>query len=114
LVIVGIPDGNLYCPLPADLMRRRALSLSMSRRMLNVFERAMQLVATGQVDVERLLTHKYPLDQAAEAFRRQAVYDGQPLKAAIYMPSSSASSAASATATTSATTTTTSFSPSSS
>ena len=47
VVLVGIPDGNLYSPLPADLIRRKALSFKTSRRMGEVFNTAIELAASG-------------------------------------------------------------------
>lgn len=71
VVLVGIPDGDLYT-LPASDARRRGLSIKFSRRMGEVYPRAIELVATGKVDVVSLISDRVGLDQAAEAFRRLA------------------------------------------
>ena len=83
VVLVGIPDGNLYARLPADLIRRKALSLKTSRRMGAVFEDAISLVQAGRVDVESLVTHSFPLAEAAAAFQHQASYTDGALKTTI-------------------------------
>lgn len=83
IVLVGIPDGDRYV-LPAAEARRRGLSIKFSRRMGNVYPRAIELVATGRVDVMSLISHRIGLDEAPDVFRRLA--DGEPgfVKALIY------------------------------
>lgn len=68
VVLVGIPDGDQYMPLSASLLRRKGLDVRMSRRMGHVYDRAIKLVAQGLVDVECLVTHRFDLSQAADAF----------------------------------------------
>ena len=72
LVLAGIPDGDSYSPLPASEARRRGLSLKFSRRMGDVYPRAIELVAAGAVDVDALVTHRFALADTAEAFEMQA------------------------------------------
>jgi L-iditol 2-dehydrogenase len=71
VVLVGIPDGDLYT-LPASEARRRALKIKFARRMGEVYPRAIALVAGGQVDVATMVTHRFALEDAPEAFRRHA------------------------------------------
>jgi L-iditol 2-dehydrogenase len=68
VVLVGIPDGDQYAPLSASMLRRKGLDIRMSRRMGHVYDRAIQLVAQGSVDVDCLVTHRFDLQQATEAF----------------------------------------------
>ena len=72
VVLVGIPDGDSYAPLPAAEARRRGLSVKFSRRMGDVYPRAIELVATGAVDVDALVTHRFALADTARAFEMQA------------------------------------------
>ncbi len=76
LVLVGIPDGDAYSPVTAAEARRRGLSLKFSRRMGDVYPRAIELVEAGLVDVDVLVTHHFDLDGTPEAFQIQA--DEQP------------------------------------
>ncbi len=71
IVMVGIPDGDIY-HLPAAEVRRRGLSIKFSRRMGHVYPRAIELVATGKVDVRSIVSHQFPLEEAPDAFRRHA------------------------------------------
>lgn len=81
VVLVGIPDGNTYAPLPADLLRRKALCMKTSRRMhVPIFHRVIDLIASGQLHVEDIVSHTFPLCDTAEAFRKQADYEDEVLK----------------------------------
>ena len=71
-VLVGIPDGDAYAPLAAADARRRGLTLRFSRRMGDVYPRAIALVERGEIDVDALVSHRFALDEVPEAFRMQA------------------------------------------
>jgi L-iditol 2-dehydrogenase len=83
VVLVGIPDGDTYT-LPAADARRRALKIKFSRRMGEVYPRAIALVAAGKVDVASLVTHRVALEAAAEAFRNHAADMPGVIKTLIY------------------------------
>jgi len=67
VVLVGIPDDDRTA-FTASIARRKGLTLALSRRMKHTYPRAIRLVQTGQVEVESLITHRFPLDQTPEAF----------------------------------------------
>ncbi len=67
VLLVGIPDADRSA-FPAGLARRKGLTLVMVRRMKEMYERTMRLVADGRVDVRSLVSAAYPLERAAEAF----------------------------------------------
>ena len=83
VVLVGIPDGDTYT-LPAADARRRGLKVKFSRRMGEVYPRAIALVAAGKVDVASLVTHRVGLEAAAEAFRMHAADAPGVIKTLIY------------------------------
>lgn len=83
VVLVGIPDGDLYA-LPASEARRRALKIKFARRMGEVYPRAIALVASGTVDVDMLVTHRFALADAPEAFRLHAANAPGMVKSLIY------------------------------
>ena len=83
VVIVGIPDGDLYS-LPAAETRRRGLKIKFARRMGEVYPRAIELVARRRVDVSSMVTHEVGLDEAPEAFRRHAENAEGVIKSLIY------------------------------
>jgi L-iditol 2-dehydrogenase len=75
VVLAGIPSDD-RTSFSAGLARRRGLTIAMSRRMGEVYPRAIGLVERGEVDVGALVTHRYPLERAAEAFATAAARVG--------------------------------------
>jgi L-iditol 2-dehydrogenase len=67
VVLAGIPDDD-WTRFRASVARRKGLTIAMVRRMNEVYPRAMSLAARGQVDLGSLVTHRFPLAAAAEAF----------------------------------------------
>jgi L-iditol 2-dehydrogenase len=64
---VGIPDDD-RTSFTASVARRKGLTIKLSRRMKHSFARSIQTVEAGFVDVRSLVTHRFPLTKAAEAF----------------------------------------------
>ena len=48
----------------------------MVRRMNETYPRAIRLAAAGKIDLRSLLSHRFPLVQAADAFGAAARRDG--------------------------------------
>jgi L-iditol 2-dehydrogenase len=71
VVLVGIPDGDIYT-LPAAEARRRGLKIKFSRRMGHVYPRAIELVSRGLVDVNVMVSHRFELKDAPRAFQLHA------------------------------------------
>jgi len=71
LVLVGIPDGDTYT-LAAAEARRRRLKIKFSRRMGDVYLRAIELVHSERVNVADLVTHRRALSDASAAFQDHA------------------------------------------
>ena len=82
LIMAGIPrdDRALF---PAHAVRRKGLTIKYVRRMKHTYERAIALVRDGQIDVKRLVTHRFSLEQAAEAYQLVASYQDGVIKAII-------------------------------
>ena len=64
-VLVGM--GGDEIPLPLSVVQERELEITGTFRYANTWPTAIALVASGRVDVERLVTGTYPLDQAEQA-----------------------------------------------
>jgi L-iditol 2-dehydrogenase len=79
LVVVGI-SGDDRLELKASTARRKGLTIVMSRRMKHVYPRAMALVQRGAVDLQGLVSHRYPLAYAVEAFRLNSAYEDRVCK----------------------------------
>jgi L-iditol 2-dehydrogenase len=80
-----IPGGRvILCGIPADdqtsfkasTARRKGLTINVVRRMKHTFPRAINLVASGMIDVESLISHRFPLTDSAEAFRVAEAREG--------------------------------------
>jgi L-iditol 2-dehydrogenase len=76
VVLCGIPSKN-QISFNAAIARRKGLSIMMVRRMKHVYPRAIKMVEVGQVDVRSIVSHRFPLESASEAFniaeRRQGL-----------------------------------------
>ena len=68
VVLAGIPDDD-KTSFTASIARRKGLTIKLVRRMKHTYPRAIELVSKGLVDVRSIVTHRFPLEQAVEAFR---------------------------------------------
>ena len=84
VVLVGIPDGDSFT-LTASTIRRKGLSIKMSRRMGHVYPRAIQLVAKNLVNVKAIATHHFSLANAPQAFALQETRSDGVIKSVIHL-----------------------------
>jgi L-iditol 2-dehydrogenase len=75
VVLAGIPSSD-ETTFSASVARRKGLTLVLVRRMKEVYPRALRLVEAGAVDVQSLVTHRFPLERVSEAFEVAAARDG--------------------------------------
>lgn len=68
VILAGIPDEDKTI-FTASVARRKGLTIKLVRRMKHTYPRAIELVSKGLVDVRSIVTHHFPLEQSAEAFR---------------------------------------------
>jgi L-iditol 2-dehydrogenase len=68
VVVVGICSEDRM-PFRSTPTRRKGLTIKVSRRMPHVYPRIMALSSRHMVDHDILITHTFPLEQGAEAFR---------------------------------------------
>lgn len=67
VIVVGVPRGPVQVPLPIIQDREIRIQGSAMYVREDVL-RAIQLLVDGAVDAERIVTARYPLERAAEAF----------------------------------------------
>jgi L-iditol 2-dehydrogenase len=67
VILAGIPSED-QTVFSASIARRKGLTIKMVRRMKHTYPRAIELVSKGLVDVRSLVTHRFPIERAAEAF----------------------------------------------
>jgi L-iditol 2-dehydrogenase len=68
VILAGIPADD-HPSFTASVARRKGLTIKMVRRMKHTYPRAIELVSQGLVDVRSVVTHRFPLAEACEAFR---------------------------------------------
>jgi L-iditol 2-dehydrogenase len=67
VILAGIPVDD-RTSFSASVARRKGLTIKLVRRMKHTYPRAIELVSKGLVDVRSLVTHRFPLAEAREAF----------------------------------------------
>ena len=82
VVLVGIP-GDDCLAMKHSTARRKGLTIRLSRRMKHIHRRAIGLILEGRVDLSALVSHRFPLSRAADAFRMNAAYEDGVVKAVI-------------------------------
>jgi L-iditol 2-dehydrogenase len=75
VVLVGIPGGD-RTSFPAGHARRKGLTILVSRRMKEVYPRAIDLVRSGRVDVRSVVSASYGLSEVDKAFEVAASRTG--------------------------------------
>jgi L-iditol 2-dehydrogenase len=69
--------------LQAAPARRKGLTVLFSRRMKHTYPRAIRMTQTRNLGLLDLVTHRFPLSKAAEAFALNAAYQGGVVKAVV-------------------------------
>ncbi len=82
LVLVGIP-GDDRLTLSHGTARRKGLTIRMARRMKHTYPRAIAVAASGQVDLDDLVSHRFALAQTPEAYAMNMRYPDGLLKAVV-------------------------------
>ena len=82
LVLVGIPPSAQYT-FDMDLMRRKELTVINVRRQNHCVEEAIELVISGKIDVEKMVTHYFSLEETPKAFEIVEGYKDGAIKAII-------------------------------
>ena len=84
VILVGIPDGDKFT-LTAAQVRRKGLTIKLSRRMGHVYPRAIQLLAQKRVNVKAIATHHFTLQNAPDAFKLQAERQDGVVKSVVHL-----------------------------
>jgi L-iditol 2-dehydrogenase len=67
VLLVGIPADD-HTAFTASTARRKGLTILMVRRMKHTYPRAISLVQQGMIDIQSLITRRFPLAEASAAF----------------------------------------------
>lgn len=82
LVIVGIPEFAKWT-LSVDDTRRKEISIQFIRRQIGCVEAALEMMSNGKIDVDNMVTHRFPFGKTKEAFDLVAGYQDGVMKAMI-------------------------------
>ena len=69
VVVLGIPPVDELA-LDLTAARRRELTLIAARRTVGKYGRALELISSGALDTDTLITHRFPLRDTQQAFER--------------------------------------------
>jgi threonine dehydrogenase-like Zn-dependent dehydrogenase len=82
LMLVGIPRLERISFI-IDKIRRKEITIVNVRRQNNCTQMAIDLIATGKVKVDFMITHRFKLEQTQQAFDMVAEYRDGVIKALI-------------------------------
>jgi L-iditol 2-dehydrogenase len=82
VVIVGICESDQVL-MRASSARRKGLTVKFSRRMKHTYPRSIRLAERRRVDLTGMITHRFKLDQAPEAFALNADYRDNVVKVVV-------------------------------
>lgn len=85
LILIGIPPSAKYT-FNMDLMRRKELTIVNIRRQNHCVQEAIDMVVSGKIDVEKMVTHNFTLEETAAAFEMVEGYKDGAIKAMINLP----------------------------
>jgi len=82
LMLIGIPRTDKVS-FVIDKLRRKEITIINVRRQNKCTQKAIELVASGKIDVDFMVTHRFELEQAQQAFDMVADYKDGVVKAMI-------------------------------
>jgi L-iditol 2-dehydrogenase len=82
VILVGIPADD-QLTMKASTARRKGLTIRMARRMKHTYPRAIQLVSENKISLAPLISHRFPLTEAAQAFQMNLEYTPEAMKVII-------------------------------
>lgn len=88
VVLVGLPVEPVALNVPAAISKE--VRIETVFRYANIFDRALQLIASGKVDLNPLITGTYAFDDSIEAFERAAAGNPEDVKLQILISSEKA------------------------
>jgi L-iditol 2-dehydrogenase len=88
VVLVGIP-GSDKVEIKHSTMRRKGLTIRAARRMKHTYPRAIHLAVQSLVDLNGVISHRFPLVDTPRAFALNAAYHDNVVKVVIDVAGSS-------------------------
>ncbi len=82
LVIVGISEDDTLL-FNHSTVRRKGLTIRLARRMKHTYPRSIKLAQNGSVNLPKMISHRFPLEKAPEAFALNTAYQDNVVKVVI-------------------------------
>lgn len=82
LVVVGIPEFDNWS-FNVEKTRRKEISIQFIRRQVDCVQPSLDMMNDGQIDISRMITHRFPFSRTKEAFDLVAGYGDGVMKAMI-------------------------------
>jgi L-iditol 2-dehydrogenase len=82
LMIIGIPEFARWT-FPTDMIRRKELCIQNVRRQNEAVQPALDMIASGEISVKAMATHRFPFRSTKQAFDLVAAYGDGVMKAMI-------------------------------
>jgi L-iditol 2-dehydrogenase len=82
MMMVGIPRENIAL-FPAHSVRRKGVTIKYVRRMKHTYPRAIAMAKDELIDLDTLITHRFVLDEANQAYELVASYKNGVIKAIV-------------------------------
>jgi L-iditol 2-dehydrogenase len=73
IIMVGIPEFDNWS-FPADIIRRKELCLQNVRRQNECYKPAIDMISSGRLNMDSLITHQFSFNKTKEAFDMVADY----------------------------------------
>jgi L-iditol 2-dehydrogenase len=86
LLLIGIPPTADRVSFMIDTLRRKEICIQNVRRQNHCVQPSLDMMDRGDFDVSIMVTHRFPFEQAQEAFDLAASYDDGVLKVMIDFP----------------------------
>ncbi len=83
LMLIGIPTVDRIS-FSIDLLRRKEICIQNVRRQCDCVDEALELIRTGSVKAEGMVTHRFAFEQSKEAFDLVSEYQDGVVKAMIH------------------------------
>jgi L-iditol 2-dehydrogenase len=82
LVVIGIPEFERWS-MNVETTRRREISLQFIRRQVGCVEQTLEMMQNGKVNINRMVTHRFPFTKTKEAFDLVSDYKDGAMKVMI-------------------------------
>jgi L-iditol 2-dehydrogenase len=82
LIVIGIPEFDRWS-MSVETTRRREISLQFIRRQVDCVKTALEMMKSGLINVDNMVTHRFPFARTKDAFDLIADYKDGVMKAMI-------------------------------